>query len=334
MGLLLAGLLALTFGFSNGVNDSANSVSALVATRAARPAKAVTIAAAFQFLGALLAGSAVAVTIGGLIRLPSQQMATAVGAALSGALAWNLISIWRGLPASSGHGLVGGMVGAAMVSGGADSIVWGSPFSFPPRGVGGALASLALAPIVGFMAGLLLSRAARLSTRRATRQIERPIRRAQLATASALAFSNGANDSQKTMALIVLLLLSAGRIEEFFVPFGVRLAAALALGVGTGLGGWRTISTVGFGIYRIRSLDGLVSQASSAGVILAAAAVGGPVSTTHVVTSSVVGVGTSQRSRHVRWGVVSEMALAWLLTLPFSALLAALSMPVWRLMSR
>jgi PiT family inorganic phosphate transporter len=331
--LILAGLLALIFGVSNGISDSANSVSALVATRAARPAKALSLAAAFQLFGGLLAGSAVAVTIGGLVRLPRQDMAAAVGAALSGALAWNLISNWRGLPTSSGHGLVGGLIGAAIVSGGAQSVVWGSPFSFPPKGVGGAVVSLALSPILGFTAGLLLSRGARVATRRATRHIERPIRRAELATASAVAFSNGANDSQKTMAMIVLLLMSAGRIEEFFVPFWVRVAGALALGVGTGVAGWRTISTVGSGIYRIRSLDGLVSQASSAGVILASAAVGGPVSTTHVVTASVVGVGTSQRRRHVRWRVVGEMAVAWLVTLPLSALLAAASMPLWRLMS-
>lgn len=322
--------VALAFDVTNGFHDSANAVAALVATRAARPLAAVTLAAVFHVLGPLLAGTAVADTVGGIVLLPNDQVLAAIGAAITGALVWNMITWWRGLPSSSSHALVGGLVGAGVLAGGTDAIRWGGLDGFRPVGVFGVLAALAISPVLGFTAALVVDRLAIRGLRRARRRVNTTIRHSEWGTAAALAFSHGANDAQKTMGVITLVLLATGHIAVFAVPLWVKLAAATALTIGTSLGGWRIVRTVGSGIYRLRPLDGLVSQGSSAAVILSSAAVGGPVSTTHVVASSVVGIGASQRRHHVRWGVVSEIGLAWLVTLPASALLGAAALPFWR----
>jgi PiT family inorganic phosphate transporter len=175
-----------------------------------------------------------------------------------------------------------------------------------------------------------LDKAAVRSLRRARRRVNKSLRRGEWGTAAALSFSHGANDAEKAMGVITLLLVASGHLPAFVVPLWVKVASAAALTVGTAFGGWRIVRTVGRGIYRLRPLDGLVSQGSSAAVILSSAAVGAPVSTTHVVASSVVGLGTAQRKHHVRWAVVREMGLAWLITLPAAALLAALALPLWR----
>ncbi|MCZ7534666.1 MAG: inorganic phosphate transporter [Acidimicrobiia bacterium] len=329
-GLALAVAVALAFDLTNGFHDSANSVAALVATRAARPAAAILLVSVFYMLGPFLAGTAVADTVGGLVTLDGTTAITSVGAALTGALAWNLLTWWRGLPSSSSHALVGGLVGAAMVEAGGGAVHWGGVEGLRPAGVLGVLAALAVSPLLGFGAGLLGARAARRATRRASVAMRRSVLRAEWFTASALAFSNGANDAQKTMGVITLLLVADGRLDTFSVPVWVKLAAAITLTFGTSLGGWRIVRTVGGGIYRLRPLDGLVSQSGSAAVVLTSAAIGAPVSTTHVVASSVVGVGAGQRWRHVRWAVVREMGLGWLVTLPASAALGAAAVPVWR----
>jgi PiT family inorganic phosphate transporter len=328
--LALAIGVALVFDVTNGFHDSANAIAALVATRAARPLQAVALAAVFHVAGPLLAGTAVADTVGGIVLLPRGDVLAAVGAAVTGALCWNLITWWRGLPSSSSHALVGGLVGAGVLSGGGHAIRWGGLDGIRPVGVLGVLATLAISPVLGFTGALVLDRIAVRALRRARRSVNSVIRRSEWGTAAALAFSHGANDAQKTMGVITLLLVATGHLPVFAVPLWVKLAAAASLTVGTSLGGWRIVHTIGSGIYRLRPLDGLVTQASSAAVILSAAAVGGPVSTTHVVASSVVGIGASQRRHHVRWAVVSEMGLAWLTTLPAAALLAAAALPLWR----
>jgi PiT family inorganic phosphate transporter len=328
--LLLAIAVALAFDVTNGFHDSANAVAALVATRAARPLSAVTLAAVFHVLGPLLAGTAVANTVAGIVLLPHSEVLAAVGASLTGALCWNLITWWRGLPSSSSHALVGGLVGAGIIAGGTEAINWGGLDGFRPVGVFGVLLALAISPVLGFMGALIVDRLAIRGLRRARSSVNSAIRRSEWGTAAALAFSHGANDAQKTMGVITLLLLATGHLAVFAVPLWVKLAAATSLTIGTSLGGWRIVRTIGSGIYRLRPLDGLVSQGSSAAVILSSAAVGGPVSTTHVVASSVVGIGASQRRRHVRWGIVSEMGLAWLITLPASAMLAVVAYPFWR----
>ena len=331
--LVVAIALALLFDVSNGFHDSANAIAALVATGAAPPGAALVLAASFHVLGPLIAGTAVADTIGGILVLPQAKVVPVVGAAVTAAVLWNVITWWRGLPSSSSHGLVGGLVGAAWLAASAHAIRWGGVNGLRPVGVVGVLVSLLVSPVLGFLVGLGVSRLAQRGLRRARREIERPIRRAEWVTAATLAFSHGANDAQKTMGVITLLLVATGHLSAFRVPLWVKLAAATSLTVGTGLGGWRIVRTVGSGIFRIRPLDGLVSQASSAAVILSAAALGGPVSTTHVVASSIVGVGSARRRRHVRWAVVREMALAWILTVPATAALGALLLPAWRAIS-
>ena len=195
------------------------------------------------------------------------------------------------------------------------------------------LLSLAISPVLGFVLTFLAIRVARRGVRRARRQLAPVVRRGEWVTAAALAFSHGANDAQKTMGVITLVLLADGRLSSFQVPLWVKLVAAASLTLGTLVGGWRIVRTLGRGIYRLRPLDGLVSQGSSAAIILTAAAVGGPVSTTHVVASSVMGVGAGQRWRHVRWGVAGEIVTGWLLTVPASAAAGMLALVPWRLLA-
>jgi PiT family inorganic phosphate transporter len=328
--LVVVIVTALAFDVTNGFHDSANAIAALVATRAGRPGPAVAMCAVFNLLGPLLAGTAVANTIGGVIDVPSEEVLTVTGAALTGALAWNLITWWRGLPSSSSHALVGGLIGAAVVEGGVDAVNWGGVNGLRPVGVAGVLISLAVSPLLGVAAGFVGSLAARRGARRLRRDAQNSVRNGEWVSSAALAFSHGANDAQKTMGVITLMLVATGNLSTFSVPLWVKVASATALTLGTSMGGWRIIRTIGSRIYRIRPLDGLVSQSTSAGIILASAAVGGPVSTTHVVAASVVGVGAEQRRRHVRWAVVREMGLAWVITLPSSALIAALALPLWR----
>jgi len=323
-------VLALAFDVTNGFHDSSNAVAALVATKAARPGAALVLAATFHVAGPLLAGTAVADTVGGVVELRPDIVLPAAGAAVTAGIAWNLLTWWRGLPSSSSHALVGGLVGACMASSGFAGVRWGGVHGWHAQGVAGVLVGLAVSPLLGAGLGWLGIGLVGGLLRRARRRLDGPVRRAEWVTAAALAFSHGANDAQKTMGVITLLLLAEGHLTTFTVPLWVKLAAAASLTVGTSLGGWRIVRTIGRGIYRLRPIDGLVSQATSAGVILAAAAAGAPVSTTHVVAASVVGVGASRRARHVRWRVVTEMASAWLVTLPVTAVLGAALLPLWR----
>jgi inorganic phosphate transporter, PiT family len=316
-------VLATAFDLSNGFHDSSNVIAALVATRAARPAHALVLCAVFNLLGPILAGTAVADTVGGIVTGGPAQTLVILLAALSAALAWNIATWWRGLPSSSSHALVGGLVGAGLVTAGSHAVEWGGLHGLRPFGVLGVLAGLALSPLLGAIAGLGLERVMRRALRRARSEVDQPIRGGEWVTASVLAFAHGTNDAQKTMGLITVALLAAGAVPAFEVPLWVKVICATALTVGSGLGGWRVARTIGRGIYRLRPLDGLVSQGASALVIGGAAFLGAPVSTTHVVASSVVGLGAARRRRHVRWPVVREILLAWVVTMPVCALLAA-----------
>ncbi len=324
-GLVTVVVLAVAFDVSNGFHDSSNVTAALVATGAARPGPAVGLSAAFNLLGPIVVGTAVADTVGGIVTVGARQTLAVLTAATLAALAWNLLTWWRGLPSSSSHALVGGLIGAGLVTAGPSAIRWGGLDGIRPAGVVGVLVGLAISPVLGGLVALWISVAARRALRRAHRRVRRPIVRGEWVTASALAFSHGTNDAQKMMGVITLALVAGGDLPAFVVPLWVKLACAAALTVGSALGGWRVVRTIGRGIYRIRPLDGLVSQSSSALVIGAAAALGAPVSTTHVVASSIVGVGTAQRRRHVRWPVVREILLAWAVTLPVCAAIAAVT---------
>jgi inorganic phosphate transporter, PiT family len=328
-GLALA--LALAFALTNGFHDASNAIATLVATRAARPLQAVLLASVFNVLGPLVVGAAVADTIGGIVTLAPAKAIQVIGAGLLAAVGWNVVTWWYGLPSSSGHALVGGLVGAGLVQGGADAIRWGGLDGWHPVGVLGALIALAVSPILGGLTALLAVRGLRAIGRRATRRWLVPVRAGQWATSAALAFSHGANDAQKAAGIVAALLLADGRIEHLSPPTWVELTCAAALTVGTSFGGWRVVRTVGRDIYRIRPVDGLASSGAAAGVILGASLIGGPVSTTQVVASSVVGVGGGRRRwHHVHWAVVRHIGLAWLITMPATAAIAAVALVVWR----
>lgn len=332
-GIVLVVVLALAFDLSNGFHDASNAIAAPVATGAMRPGQAVTVSAVFNLLGPILVGTAVADTVGGILAVDPALMVGVLACSLLAALGWNLATWWWGLPSSSSHALVGAMVGAGLVTAGTGAVVWGGFDGLRPSGVVGVLVALAISPLLGAGVGWLGEVLARRALRRARRGVERGVRRGEWVTAAALAFAHGANDAQKTMGLITAALLAVGAISTFAVPLWVKVACATALTVGSALGGWRIVRTIGRGIYRLRPLDGLVSQASSAGVIGGAALLGAPVSTTHVVASSVVGVGAARRRRHVRWPVVQEILAAWLVTMPACALAAGLLAWVWQVVT-
>jgi PiT family inorganic phosphate transporter len=322
--LVIALLLALGFAATNGLQDAANAIATLVATRAATPFQAILLASVFNMLGPLLVGAAVANTIAGIVTVSPDEAVAVITAGLAAAVVWNLIT-WRlGLPSSASHALVGGLVGAALLEGGINAVEWGGMDGLHPVGVFGSLIALAISPILGGAAALLAIRGLRALGRRASRRWDPVTSGSQWVTSGALAFSHGANDAQKAIGVIGALLVADGQIDSLSsTPIWVILACSLALTAGTALGGWRIIRTVGRRIYRISSADGLASQSASAGVIFGASLFGAPTSTTQVVASSVVGIGGGRRRwRHVRWQTVRAMGLAWVITLPASALLA------------
>lgn len=328
--LIVVVVLSAAFAVANGVHDAGNAIAAPIVTGAMRPGPAVVWAAVFHVLGALVVGTAVAATIAGIVIVPTDKMLEVLAAAVLGALVWNLVTLWWGIPCSSGHCLVGALAGAALAEGGADAVHWGGLEGLRPVGVVGSLLWLFFATAIALPLAMLGIRLARRSLRRARRSVETPVRRGELLASAGLAFAHGSNDAQKTMGLITAALVADGRLSHFAVPFWVAITSALLLTLGTLFGGWRVVRTLGRRIYPIRSLDGLVSQGSSGIIVLSASLAGAPISTTDVVAPAVVGVGSGERWRHVRWAVVGEIGLAWLVTLPVSALLGALFLVVWR----
>ena len=329
VGLAVAIVLAIAFAATNGLHDASNAIATLVATRVARPGQAILLASIFNMLGPLLLGAAVADTIGGIVTVDPSAANAVIGSGLAAAVSWNLITWRSGLPSSSGHALVGGLVGAALLDGGADAVNWGGLDGWRPDGVLGTLVALAVSPVVGGFAAYLVTRSLLLAGRRFTHRWDSPVGGGQWAMSAALSFSHGANDAQKSVGVMAALLLASGHIDSLAAPTWAKVASAAALTIGTAFGGWRIIRTVGRRIYRLSPVDGLASQSSSAGVILGASALGAPVSTTQVVASSIVGIGLGhRRRRHVHWAIVREMGLAWVVTLPATALLAALCFAV------
>jgi len=335
VGLILAVGFAVTFALTNGFHDASNAIATLVATRGATPGQAVALSAVFNMAGAVLLGTAVADTIGKIVTVPQGQMVAVVGAGLAGATTWNLITWWRGLPSSSGHALVGGLVGAAVadgiLSGSTGSVHWGGFDGWHPTGVIGVLVALLISPVLGFAVAFLLLRFLRLVSRRWTTRWINPVRAGGWIAAAGLSFSHGSNDAQKAMGVIAVLLLASGHTTTMTVPLWAKVVTGVALTAGTALGGWRIVKTIGQRIFSLTPLDSFTSQASSTAVILGASLIGAPVSTTQVVASSVVGTGGGRRRwKHVRWQVVREMGVAWLTTIPAAALLAVLVLVIWR----
>lgn len=314
--LVVVVLLGLGYGFMNGFHDSANIAAPLISTRAMRPRAALLWIALGEFVGPLIFGSAVAKTIGADMLRSSAITPTILAAALAGAIIWDLITWWFGIPSSSSHALVGGLLGAAII---ADGV-----FVVKVHGLANVLIALFISPFLGFLAGYLVTKFNFWAFHNASPRIQEVFRRGELFTGIGLAMSHGANDSQKTMGVVTLALLVSGHLHSFTVPFWVVVLAGGALALGAGVGGWRLILTLGGRVFRIRPVHGFSSQIGSAIVIGGASLLGGPVSTTHVMTSSLMGSGSADRVNMVRWQIVGDMIYAWLLTIPISGLVAAL----------
>jgi PiT family inorganic phosphate transporter len=329
--LVVAFGMALAFAVTNGLHDSADAIATLVATRAARPAVAVCLAAVGSIIGPLLLGKAVADVVGSIVTVPRADLVFVLGAGLTGAVGWNLVTWARGFPASSGHALLGGLVGAALAQGGVHRVHWGGFDGLRPDGVIGVIVVLAIAPVIGFAAGLIADRLARRAVRRTTVRVRGPVRALQWGMTVALAFSHGANDTQKTVGVVTVILIADREIHTTTAPWWVTLLCSVAFTAGTSLGGWPVVRTIGRRIVRLRPIDSLASQTASTVVLLAASIAGAPVSTTQVVGSSVVGVGAGHRRwRHVHWPVVRAMLLAWVVTVPAAAVMAVVALVPWR----
>ncbi len=314
--LLLVVILALVFDFTNGWHDSANAIATVVSTRVLSPMTAVLLAGALNVAGAFMS-TAVAKMIGMGIVNPSAVTQDVVAAALAGAILWNLCTLLLGLPTSSSHALIGGLVGAAMMHGGWETVKF--------SGLQKVLEAMVISPLFGFLVGLGLMVAISWVFFRSQRALAtRLFSRLQLVSASFMAFSHGANDAQKAMGIITLALLSAGQLTSDEVPTWVVVSCALARGLGTASGGWRIVRTLGTRIVKLEPVHGFAAETGAAAVLLATAHLGLPVSTTHTITSSVMGVGAVKRLSAVRWGVTARIVYAWVFTLPGAGLAAML----------
>jgi inorganic phosphate transporter, PiT family len=320
--LVLTIAVALVFDFTNGFHDTANSVATTVGTRALPPRIAVAFAAILNLVGAVVAtqilNATVANTIGDLVAPDAGVALSMIVAALFGAITWNLITWRAGLPSSSSHALIGGLIGMALAAYGTEAVVWGKVYP--------VFIALVTSPVIGFvMAYSVAVVLLKLWRRSRPGPVNSTFRKLQLLSGGFVAFSHGANDAQKTMAIITLALLSSGHLSEFVVPTWVVLAAAFAIGLGTWAGGWRIIRTMSSRIIRMEPIDGFAAETVGAAIIQAATSWGLPVSTTHVVSGSVMGAGATRRLSAVRWGVARSIIWAWVLTIPASATLAALA---------
>lgn len=307
--------LALFFDFLNGFHDSSNIVATMISSRAASPRYALAMTAIAEFVGPFLFGVAVATTIGSEVVDPTAITTSVIVAALSSAILWNLFTWYFGLPSSTSHALIGGLMGAVVTSSGFETV--------RVAGINKVLLALFISPILGLALGFIALKIIYFLSRGATPSINNLFKRAQLGTSLALALSHGTNDAQKTMGIIAMAMVTTGYVEQFVVPWWVITLSASAIALGTATGGWRLIETLGGKFYKIRPVHAFGSQLTSAVIILGAALLGGPVSTTQVVSSSIMGAGSADRVSKVRWHVARDIAVAWLLTIPTSALLGA-----------
>ena len=310
--------LALVFDYINGFHDTANAIATSVSTRALKPHQAIALSATANFVGALT-GTEVARTIGAGLVNQTDANQVVVAAALIGAITWNLIT-WRlGIPSSSSHALIGGLIGATITAAGTQAIIVDGV-------VGKVLVPLVSSPVLGIVIGFFFMVVLLNVFRRAhPARINERFRRLQVLSATYMAFSHGSNDAQKTMGIMTLALVSAGVLDEFRVPLPVILAAATAISLGTAAGGWRIIRTMGQRVVKLDPVHGFAAETTAATIIFGASSLGMPVSTTHVISSAIMGVGSSDRLSAVRWGVAGNIIVAWILTIPASGLVAALA---------
>jgi PiT family inorganic phosphate transporter len=347
LGLLAIFALAVTFDYINGFHDTANAIATSVSTRALKPEFAIALSAAANFIGALVFGTAVAGTIGsGIVqdKMILGSGAIVLAAALVGAITWNLITWALAIPSSSSHALIGGLIGAAWASAGVDAVQWGNF-------VAKVIVPLVTSPMLGIVIGFafmvaLLNLIGRARLYRVTasirtlapkslrpskleaaegaspRRINDRFRRLQILSATYMALSHGSNDAQKTMGIMTLALFNAGAIHDKNVPVGVILLAATAMCFGTAAGGWRIMKTMGQRVVKLDPVHGFAAETTAASIILGASHFGMPVSTTHVISSAIMGTGASDRPKTVRWGVAGNIVTAWILTIPCAALIA------------
>jgi inorganic phosphate transporter, PiT family len=308
-------VLALAFDFLNGVHDSSNIVATMISSRALSPRVALGMTAVANFIGPFIFGVAVANTIGHEIVVADAINTNVLLAALASAIFWNLLTWYLGFPSSSSHALIGGLVGAVVMDAGWKAI--------QVTGLLKIFIALFTSPIIGLVIGFLLLKLILFACTKTSPGVNGVFKRGQIVTALALALSHGTNDAQKTMGIITLALVTGGYLKVFAVPTWVILICAGMIALGTAIGGNKLIKTLGGKFYKIRPVDGFASQLASAVVILGASLLGGPVSTTQVVSSAIMGVGAAERVNKVRWGVAREIGTAWLLTIPATALVAA-----------
>jgi PiT family inorganic phosphate transporter len=312
-------VIALAFDFSNGFHDAANSIATVVSTRVLSPRLAVMWAAFFNFAAFLVFGVHVARTIGKGVVDPAVVSPPIILAAVMGALLWNVITWWLGLPTSSSHALIGGLAGAALVAAGPEAVIVG--------GLVRIAEFIVLAPLIGLVAGFLITLAVFWSARRASpRGVDKLFRQLQLVSAAAYSLGHGGNDAQKTMGIITALLFSTGMLTgEFHVPLWVVLVSHAAIAAGTLFGGWRIVRTMGMNITKLEPVGGFCAETAGALTLFGATLAGIPISTTHTITGAIVGVGVSstQRLSTVRWGVAGRIVWAWVLTMPMAAIVAA-----------
>jgi inorganic phosphate transporter, PiT family len=358
LGLAAIFALAVLFDYINGFHDTANAIATSVSTRALKPEHAILLSATANFVGALVFGTAVAGTIGSGIVQDNMILgngAMVLMAALIGAISWNLITWALAIPSSSSHALVGGLIGGALAAAGGNAVQW-SNFGFK------VLVPLVSSPLLGFAIGLtlmvvLLNSIAWANPRHALssllrrfrpepedqptnaskattpRRINERFRRLQILSATYMALSHGSNDAQKTMGIMTLALFSAHQIHDKTVPVPVILLAATAMSLGTAAGGWRIMKTMGQKVVKLDPVHGFAAETTAASLILAASHFGMPVSTTHVISSAIMGVGTSDRASAVRWGMARSIATAWILTIPCTAAIAALAFLVLQILT-
>ncbi len=315
--------VALAFDFLNGLHDAANSIATVVSTRVLRPQYAVAWAAFFNFVAFLFFGVHVAQTIGTGIVAAEVVDAAVIFGALMGAICWNLITWWLGIPSSSSHALVGGLAGAGVMKAGAGAIVW--------SGLGVTGAAIVLSPLLGFLLALLLVLAvAWIFVRSTPLAVDNMFRILQFISAALYSLGHGGNDAQKTMGIIAVLLYSQGSLgQEFFIPFWVILSCQAAMALGTLMGGWRIVHTMGSRITRLHPVQGFCAEAGGAVTLFLATYLGVPVSTTHTITGAIVGVGAARKVAAVRWNIAGNVVTAWLLTMPAAAIMGAVFYEAW-----
>jgi PiT family inorganic phosphate transporter len=324
--LLLAIILAaLVYDFFNGFNDCANAIATTISTRALSPRHAIILAWVLNFLGAF-SHTAVAATIGKGVIDPQYAGLSVVLVALIGASAWTGLASFSGIPVSVTHALVGGLLGAGMVAAGFKAVVL--------QGMWKIVLAMILSPIFGFLGGLLLMVVLSwLFKNSAPRKVNRHFRRLQILSAAWMSFSHGMNDAQNAMGIITMALVSYGALATFKVPVWVMIACATAMGLGTSMGGWKVIKTMGSKVFKLQPVHGFSAETSAAAVIAGMSLMGVPISTTHVISTAIMGSGSSQRLSAVRWGIVRNIVITWIVTIPASAIVAALCYAIIKVFS-